>query len=172
MLISQKMPWKATFCVLSMFVTDFTGIEKYVAGILLDLQSICGTCPHLNLFSELRNSHQMTVSLKDSTFQMECSRRVSTYMKTHILTTYWEVETADNLHFLLRVPWKVKICLFCSMFGWTRRPKISEARESALHKSVRLRTVCRNSVRITNLELRISHPCRRQWSWDEASEQL
>lgn len=43
----------------------------------------------------------MTVSLKDSTLQMECRRRVSSYMETHILTTYWEAETADELHFLV-----------------------------------------------------------------------
>lgn len=54
----------------------------------------------------------MTVSLKDITLQKECRRRVSSYMETHILATYWEAETADELHFLV-VQRAVKILSVC-----------------------------------------------------------
>lgn len=73
------------------------------------------THPYLNLFYELRNSHQMTVSLIDSTLQRKWRRGVSSYMKTHISTTYWEAKTADELHFSV-VQSSMKILyFFCSM---------------------------------------------------------
>lgn len=61
----------------------------------------------------------MTVSLKDSTLQMECRRRVSSFIETHILTTYWQVETADEFPFLVvHCSMKILSVLFVLQHVW------------------------------------------------------